>query len=93
MKPPKFHMGQAVVCIKTGNWVSDQLGAYPIPKKGGVYHIREIKYNPIWDDHWLIFSEFTGQHGYLQEHFIPVEMLTAQALAQLLEETLTLQPA
>jgi hypothetical protein len=84
MKPPLFHVGQAVVCIEN-EW-EDCDGAPPSrPVKGSIHIVEDVQ----WDvDNWyLSFPAFPINH-FEQDAFAPAELLPDATLAELLEETL-----
>ena len=92
MKPPKFHVGQAVVCI-TGdsiNWLSKyNPGSNVALKDGAIYTVSEVWNLPGTDIWGVKLSERPLKNGhYSEKRFAPVELLPDEALAQLLEETL-----
>jgi hypothetical protein len=90
MKHPKFHVGQAVVCIDAH---IDGPSSVPTPKKGSIYRIK----NPVawktkggWEVELYEFEcpDSDSFYSYDDFHFAPVELASDEALAQLLEETL-----
>ncbi|SDZ01782.1 hypothetical protein SAMN04488069_1382 [Hymenobacter psychrophilus] len=97
MKPPKFHPGQAVVCIKA-NWpLLHDDGHTPMPlafpQRGGIYHVDGVFTGSA--DHirhmWFVTLIETGGTGnaFWEENFALAEELPAEALAELLEESFT----
>jgi len=82
MKPPKFHVGQAVVCV------SPVAGL----KKGTIYTVESLPFSRALGRVVIELAEFRPICGIAQtwspERFAPVELLPDEALAQLLEETL-----
>lgn len=90
MKPPKFYVGQAVACT-IQKWEIIAEGEYKHtgmrPVKGQVYHIGEEseEYYGVW---FYAIVECPGTGLFQESCFTPLEELPAEALAQLLEETL-----
>lgn len=93
MKPPKFHVGQAVVCIKGDGW-RPEFTAVNRPVKGKVYTIRQVIIDGgdclLWLKELLnpALKPFLFEPGFLAYRFAPVELLPDEALAELLSETL-----
>ncbi|MFD1468032.1 hypothetical protein ACFQ48_07330 [Hymenobacter caeli] len=100
MKPPKFHEGQAVVCVNDD--FSVLLAQNPhirVPRSGPTYHVRELyAVGAAWG---LTLAEIDNQGvapgypeaNFHQDRFAPLEMMPDEALAELLAESLELQPA
>lgn len=78
MKPPKFHVGQAVVCIKSDASRADSI------KKGRVYQVGKITGSPKCWHYWPLGKA----DGWREDFFSPVELLTDKALTALLEQSL-----
>jgi hypothetical protein len=94
MKPPLFHVGQAIVCT-----VGAPIGWQPpygeaTPQKGSVYHVREVVQGGPTD--WGVTlkeivnmpnSYKQGRHecAFPEKWFAPVEEMPAEAYAELLE--------
>lgn len=108
MRPPKFHIGQAVVCVaadkRLGHPYTLAVGV-KFPNVGNVYTVRDIRAqegviglfleeiaNPVVRCATPITGRFSGYHepGFLAGNFAPVELLPAEALAELLK---CLEPA
>lgn len=99
MKPPKFHVGQAIVCVN--DEFSVLLAQNPnirVPKAGPTYHVRALyAVGPAWG---LTLAEISNEDvapgypeaNFHQDRFAPLEMLPNDALAELLAESLALQP-
>jgi len=93
-KPPKFHVGQAVVFVQAISAQPDPFETYP--RLGSIYHVREVVL--ISGDYGLRlveiknprarYADAIGEAAFWEERFAPVELLPDEALAQLLEETL-----
>lgn len=88
MKPPKFHVGQAVVCCEDdweeltlcGQKVGEVPGARPI------YHVRAT--HPHLEYWYVLLSEIPGYY-YDEDGFAPVEEHPAEVIEALLEESFT----
>ena len=99
MKPPKFQVDQAIVCVNDD--FSILLAQNPnirVPKSGPVYHVRALyAVGGAWG---LTLAEVHNEDvapGYPEANFnegrfAPLEMLPNDALAELLAESLELQP-
>lgn len=88
MKPPKFHAGQAVVCVKASR-ISDAPHIHTAaPKIGEICHIEQGKryYGPLMKMHGLWIYRVGARYPWLSEDlFAPVEEMPAEAYAELLE--------
>jgi hypothetical protein len=80
MKPPKFHVGQAVVCLR-----DSFQGIHPdegVIRKGKTYIIKE----PEWlGTGWYYQVEEGNDDAFPEVYFAPVEEMPAEAYAELLE--------
>jgi hypothetical protein len=95
MKPPLFHVGQAVVLIHNPGSAPEPFEQYP--KRGPIYHVREA----IWDGEiWgLLLAEVSnpianyngdiGECSFWEDLFAPVEHISDEAITELLEEVFT----
>lgn len=102
MKPPLFHVGQAVVCVNDAAWGDferwKEIGAR-FPIRGPVYHVRRIDQDPASQDYGIMLKEvvnpeyFTDkgfdEPCFLETRFAPAELASDEALAELLEEVFT----
>lgn len=93
MKPPKFHVGQAVVCLSASTALFYPDEKKPIPNK--IYTVRTVNPGFIDPGWFLRFEEIINPPYYEGEEcqfsearFAPVELLPDEALAELLSETL-----
>lgn len=79
---PKFHAGQAVVCVEPDE--SNDLSI------GRIYSVVKVLKAPptCLDVSWAVAID-SRRVAYDEDCFAPVEELPAEALAELLEETLT----
>lgn len=94
MKPPKFHVGQAVVFVDPSGRA--ERSHENLPCKGKIYHVRALReYTDTWG---LLLEEIVNRPRFYlngfnevcfdERRFAPVEELPDEALAELLEETL-----
>lgn len=88
MKPPKFHVGQAVVCVD--EWEDKcQYGKAVLPgqcpKPGPIYYVEG---SSLDDGTWFITVKGIPDYEWDEDGFAPVELLPDEALAELLSETL-----
>lgn len=79
MRLPKFHVGQVVACTK-----SDTSRAESI-EKGQVYQVGKITDSPKCWHYWPVGK----RDGWREDFFSPVELLTDEDLATLLEQALS----
>lgn len=95
MRAPKFHTGQAVVCIDRHIPGPDDV---PDIAFGTIYHVADPQMwwstrHQCWEI-CLIERPCNSEeevYTYDETHFAPVVEASDEALAELLEETLTLQ--
>jgi hypothetical protein len=90
MKPPLFHVGQAVVCATESFWTTEMHKHVPDIKKDKVLHIAGMEWMGPWGrPYWYLwFEEIPYPNAYREDKFRAVELLPDAALAELLEETL-----
>lgn len=84
MKPPKFHVGQAVIALD-GEW--DNALCLTEPQENRIYTVLENYYCKHQNEWYIELSELRGAR-WDQDGFAPVELLSNEALAELLSETL-----
>jgi hypothetical protein len=94
MKPPKFHIGQAVVALY-GQTAWELLQYEEAPKKDRIYTVTEVAFVKDTDAKWwqpwkkACMLRLAGVRRRWDAYgFAPVELLPDEALAQLLEESL-----
>jgi hypothetical protein len=98
MKPPKFHVGQAVVCVDMKPQHRRLMADEAAPKENRVYHVRgnvlmESKYWCIRLEEIVntpkVWADGYNESAFNEARFAPVETLSNEALAELLEEIFT----
>jgi hypothetical protein len=89
MKRPKFTIGQAVVALKSEWLDADEIiqMAYPVmPSKGRVYHVLSMA--QIEGEWYLTLVECSAMLGFEEKHFAPFQMLSQQAIDEVLAAAL-----
>ncbi|GAB2959215.1 hypothetical protein GCM10027048_28170 [Hymenobacter coalescens] len=92
MKPPKFHVGQAVVAL-TSDWLepaeNKALGYPQVPQKSAHYTVSEV-YRAFYGI-WVINLSGIPCLGFDEQYFDPVEEHPAEVIETLLEESFTIK--
>jgi hypothetical protein len=87
MKPPLFHVGQAVVCVE--EWEPDDAGAEtyrgPLPERGPIYIISRVVLETGTGMYFVQLKDFDQEPFFHEEGFAPAEEMPAEAYAELLE--------
>lgn len=83
MHSPRFHPGQAVVCVHD---FPDGDPILPRPKNGNIYHVTGMYYSIRYAQWGLHLAEFNPAYSYGEDSFAPIEELPNEALGELLEE-------
>ena len=85
MKSPKFTIGQAVVALKS-EWLDAEeviQMAHPVlPSKGRVYHVLSMAL--IEGEWYLTLVECSAMLGFEEKHFGPFQLLSQQAVDEML---------
>jgi hypothetical protein len=85
MKPPKFHVGQAVVCLYDSmQGIASDEG---VIRKGQIYTVRLVEFIET-GYYYGVDNAGNPDDSFPELYFAPAEYLPDEALAQLLEETL-----
>jgi len=86
MKPPLFHVGQAVVCVQDHCFhtlIPENPGC-KMPERGPIYHVSEVVL--ICGLYGIGLCEVPLKRGWFsQMRFAPVEEMPTEAYAELLE--------
>lgn len=86
MSPPRFQPGQQVVSLLTGPGLT--IEGFPCEvKRGSIYIVFQ---NQLEDRGWVCWLE--GLDMWEEKYFEPIVYASEEALAELLEESFTLQP-
>ena len=89
MKPPMFHVGQAVVCVEEWEDICGQGKVIlPIhcPKPGPIYTVAKTSH---WKGIWYLHLSDMPTYQWDESGFAPVELASDEAIAELLEEVFT----
>lgn len=82
-----FHVGQRVVCIHNGSWVTlDGFAAgelFRVPRKGEVFTVAAID-DSDGSGTYLGFAECAPDHGYDSRHFRPVKKTSISVFTRML---------